>query len=178
MSFAETKRIYTGRTVMFTQRVADCEVYAEPFMKARILNMTSEHDGEVVCLDVDFSEFAEYNKQFESFNYYDADGVARLNAHEAGCYTARDSIYIDGEQTSPMSEWAVLVDDFESYFEKREDQLFLREGFIATCKSAHFGEGTQFRVVTGVDGDKVRIAGLIGQYDIGDIEIHKLVRML
>jgi hypothetical protein len=75
------------------KKVEDLENYLEPGMRARLIGSTLKHD-DVVTLKLDFTEFDEYNKQFESSNYYDRAGQPVLNAREAGHYTPKMDCYV------------------------------------------------------------------------------------
>ena len=85
--------------VTFIKGIEDKEGYAEAGMRGRIAGVDNVH--EFPRFYVDFSEFDEFNKQFEAHNYYDDKGVARLTAREAGHYKPQDTIYADGEYGVP-----------------------------------------------------------------------------
>jgi hypothetical protein len=75
------------------KKIEDLENYAEPGMRARIIGSTLQHD-DVVKLKLDFTDFDEYNKQFESANYFDRTGNPVLTAREAGLYTKVMDCYV------------------------------------------------------------------------------------
>lgn len=75
------------------KKVEELENYAEPSMRARIIGSALRH-ADVVTLNLDFTEFDEYNKAFESSNYYDRAGQAVLTAREAGQYSLKQEYYV------------------------------------------------------------------------------------
>lgn len=75
------------------KKVEDLENYMEPGMRARVIGSVLQHD-DVVKLKLDFTEFDEFNKQFESANYYDRGGQPVLTAREAGHYTQKMDCYV------------------------------------------------------------------------------------
>lgn len=83
-------------TVQFYSKVEDLESYPENNMRATITGVEDSHDG-VIKLRVSYAKYDEYNKQFESHNYYDRSGRACLNAREAGNYKVEDELYVMGD---------------------------------------------------------------------------------
>lgn len=84
--------------VTFTAPILDKEGYLEAGMRGRLVAVSNEHD-DMFKLHVDLSEFDDFNRQFESANYYDKDGVPRLTARESGFYKApKDEIYVDNNE--------------------------------------------------------------------------------
>ena len=79
--------------VEFNKAVGDLESYAEPKMRATITAVTDDHD-DVVIVRVDYIKYDDYNKSFESYNYYDSNHQAVLNARQANYYTVKDSLYV------------------------------------------------------------------------------------
>jgi hypothetical protein len=101
-----------GKEVTFTKKIEDFEVYAEVGMKARIKSISPfdlrdpdirDHVYEIVF---DFTEFETYNSEYETFNYYDSNGIPRLNARQAGFYKKIDEVYF------PSPDY----DDWLTYF--------------------------------------------------------------
>jgi hypothetical protein len=84
--------------IRFTQGAEDFEGYAELHMRARVVSIEERSDS-VCILTVDFGEFDEHNRQFESSNYFDKSGNACLTAREAGDYKPVDTLYLplDGD---------------------------------------------------------------------------------
>lgn len=96
MKFKELDRMINDgvRPVVTGQKkIEHLENYMEPGMRARIVGSVLLHD-DVVKLKLDFTEFDEYNKQFETSNYYDKDGAAVLTAREAGHYSLTMDCYV------------------------------------------------------------------------------------
>lgn len=89
--------------VTFGKGIDDLESYPESGMRARVVGVDLS-DCDVYKLKVDYSEFDDFNKQFESANYYDKSGQATLNAREAGYYKVEDVLYVDPGIETP---WVV-----------------------------------------------------------------------
>lgn len=71
--------------VTFKEAILDQEGYAEPQMRGRIVSSQIKHD-DVIEMVVDFTEFDQYNMQFESANHFDKDHNPTLTARQAGFY--------------------------------------------------------------------------------------------
>lgn len=80
--------------VTFRKGIEDKDDYAEPGMRARLIDCGVVRD-DVVVFTFDFGEFDADNKAFEKANYYDAKGVACLTPREANAYKPIDTIYFD-----------------------------------------------------------------------------------
>lgn len=85
-----------------TKAIEGTEGYPEMGMRARITGAELRHDGDVIVVDFDFSEFEEHNKAFESRNYFDKHGNATLTAREHGSYVPQDGLYLgpDDQQSA------------------------------------------------------------------------------
>jgi hypothetical protein len=92
--------IAEGRTIVvaFRAGIEDKETYAERNMRARITWFNREPRDEVMTLTFSFEEFSEFNKAFESSNYFDKSGKPTLNARQAGLYTAEEVLYFDTDE--------------------------------------------------------------------------------
>lgn len=106
-----------GKTVQFTSKIDDMESYLEGGMRARIVSIDEEdthrpdlHDH-LYKIVFDYSEFDEFNKNFESANYYDRNGVACLTAREAGMYDQKDTIYFGSPELWPFEDFFILLSE-------------------------------------------------------------------
>lgn len=88
--------------------VADLEAYPEANIRARIIGVAQLSD-ELVRLTFDFTEFDEYNKAFESANYFDDNRVPRLTARQKGKYKLQDT-YTFGANESAKRYFTVQED--------------------------------------------------------------------
>lgn len=80
--------------VTFKPPIDDKECYLEPGMRGRLVLVTDKHD-DIFKLQVDLTEFDDFNRQFESANYFDKNGQACLTAREAGYLKApQEDIYV------------------------------------------------------------------------------------
>lgn len=75
--------------------VAELDTYAEPGIRATLVACAESRSGASVALTFDFSEFEEYNREYESANYFDKAGRETLTAREAGRYTDQLTLNID-----------------------------------------------------------------------------------
>jgi len=82
-----------GATICFTEGILDLEAYPEPGMHATIKSVGPPDSEGVVCIIVDYSQFDEVNKTFETANYWDGKGNACLDAREAGFYEKVEKLY-------------------------------------------------------------------------------------
>lgn len=79
--------------VTFKPPILEQEGYLEAGMRGRLVAVSNEPDG-IVKFRVDLAEFDDFNRAFESANYFDKAGVPCLTAREAGYYKdAKESIY-------------------------------------------------------------------------------------
>jgi len=60
--------------VTFKAPILDMEGYLETGMRGRLVAVSNEHD-DMFKLHIDLSEFDDFNRQFESANYYDKNRV-------------------------------------------------------------------------------------------------------
>lgn len=94
-------------TIEFKKEISNMECYAEKGIRANISKITLSHD--CVCVYFDYSDFDNYNKQFETSGYYDTQRNPVLTAREAGFYHEKESIYFD--QDSKPNDFFVEVGD-------------------------------------------------------------------
>lgn len=80
--------------VEFTKGVGDLECYPEKGMRATIVGILEDSDRDVLKLRVSYEKFDEFNKAFESHNYFDRAGQPVLTAREAGYYHVEETIYV------------------------------------------------------------------------------------
>lgn len=81
-------------TVEFVPGVEDLECYPEKGMRATVISVVDDNDTGVLKLRVSYEKFDEYNKSFESYNYFDKARQPVLNARSAGYYTVEETIYV------------------------------------------------------------------------------------
>lgn len=85
--------------VEFTRGVEDLEGYPEPGMRATIVGAVVQHD-DVMKLRVTYEKYDEFNKAFESHNYWGVlskgqdPASATYTARETGWYTVKDDLYV------------------------------------------------------------------------------------
>lgn len=104
--------------VEFTSKIHDLETYAEPCMRATLKGVRDDHDG-VLRLQVSYEKYDEYNKQFESHNYWGVlskgqePSAAQYTARETGWYKVEDHIYV--MDTDDVSTYLVILDSTPLY---------------------------------------------------------------
>jgi len=87
--------------VTFTKGIEELDGYTEAGMRARVASAEEKHN-DMYVLKVDYSEFDEYNQQYESANYYDPKGNPTITARAAGFYKERDQIYVGISEELPF----------------------------------------------------------------------------
>lgn len=137
MLFSEliSTQSFIGKAVEFKSGVEDLEGYAEKGMRATIMSIKkSGSDDDVCVIEFDFTQFDEYNKQFESSNYYDkkGNGEACLNAREAGYYKPHEKYYIFAG-----TSWDVNTDDIFTFLCDMNDIALLKETFEKSGESSY-----------------------------------------
>lgn len=120
-----------GKVVTLKEEIEECEGYLEAGMRARIAGIRTSHDG-VFVFTFDCTEFEEVNRPFESANYYDDRGVARLTAREAGKYEPRGDYYLPGPGGWPgyfdLQPGSPALARVMAAFEARADRA---QGYVA-----------------------------------------------
>jgi hypothetical protein len=92
--------------VEFKKDILECECYAEPLMRARLVGVRDDGD-DVVILSFEFSEFDAHNLEFEVKSWFDEAGKPTLTAREAGQYKPVDDLYL---MTTDLTErWLSLL---------------------------------------------------------------------
>jgi hypothetical protein len=88
-------KAYIGRHVEFTDLVDESEIDFDPRMRAKVVDAYLSSEEDYWKIQVDFSFWEEYNKQFARPNYYDANGEPCLRWHETKFYpdNCLDTIY-------------------------------------------------------------------------------------
>ena len=118
-----------GKLVTFTSKIEDLEGYPEGGMRARIVAVENKYTSRadlhehIHNLTFDFSEFDEFNKRFESSNYFDKNHNPTLTAREAGFYKDKEELFFGSPKLWP----------FEDYFaDMSENSRKLSEEFKAS----------------------------------------------
>lgn len=118
-----------GKDITFKPGIEDMEAYAEGGMRARVVSVEAQdtrsrdkHDH-VYKITFDYTEFDEYNRRFESSNYYDKNGKPTLSAREANWYNPQETIYFGSPELWP----------FEDYFEVNGEE---RRQLVAEFKAS------------------------------------------
>lgn len=108
-----------GKEIQFTNKIEDMEAYPEDGMRARIVSikeqdthMEDKHDH-LFIITFDYSEYDEYNKQFETANYYGSMNtrVADKTAREVGQYHLQEKIYFGSPELWPFDEYFTLLNE-------------------------------------------------------------------
>jgi hypothetical protein len=108
-----------GKEIQFTSKIEDMEAYPEGGMRAQIkdiktqdLHRTDLHDH-IYIIEFDYSKYDEYNKQFESANYYAGINtrVADKTAREVGQYQVQEKIYFGSPVLWPFEEYFTILNE-------------------------------------------------------------------
>lgn len=106
-----------GNIVEFQPRIEDHEHYAMGGMRARVIHIEAKYAGypdlqdHIYTITFNFGEFDEFNKQFESYDYYGPDRVANLNARQAGFYEPQDKLYFSSPELYPFETYFKVIDE-------------------------------------------------------------------
>lgn len=109
-----------GKVIVFTKNIEDFENYAEANMRARIVrideetNLSRPLEDQLFVITVDYSEFNDYNRQFESANYYDKSGKPNLTAREANMYSVKEEFHFGSPQLWPFENYFIVADDHQA----------------------------------------------------------------
>lgn len=119
--------------IEFKECAEDLEAYVEPKMRAHVISVKVGPD-DIAVLKVDYSAYDEFNKAFETANYFDKNGNPTLTARESGDYNLQEDLYVSAsEELDPIltalpSVSAHLLDEYRasgqsSYVRWLEEQL-------------------------------------------------------
>lgn len=93
----EDLRPLIGKDIEFLKEINDYDWYGENGMRATVRSVEWQDESNVndpvFKLHVSFAKFDDYNKAFESSNYWNT-GEALVTAREAGCYKVEDHLYV------------------------------------------------------------------------------------
>ena len=125
--FSEMVRSGVYPVITFRKGIEDSEGYAEAGMRAKVISAVIKHD-DCVLITVDFSQFDEFNKSYESSNYYDKNGNAVWTARQAEQYKVVDSWYLDA--STEFSHYAEVTNSdslklFQEFSESNTDKTYV-----------------------------------------------------
>lgn len=119
---------FVNQVVVFNQDILDMESYAEPGMRARIIDVkeintfSKDLREHVYRITFDFSEYDTFNRFFETANYYGNNGVANKTAREAGYYHHKDSIYFGSPELEPFDKYFTFADSNTKLLQKKFEE--------------------------------------------------------
>lgn len=98
--------------VTFKPGIEDVEGYPEVGMRAQLVGCPEVNTSDnTLKLTFDFSAFDDFNRPFESANYYGSNRQPNLTAREAGYYSEQESFYFMLDEDV---EHNFVLDDTES----------------------------------------------------------------
>ena len=108
--------VWVGKTIQFEEKAEDLECYPEKNMRAKVLsvklsNPSPDPHNVVYAVKVDYTDFDDFNRQFETANYYDKNQKPTLNARDAGYYTPVETLYLSDEVYGLWNEIFKIVGD-------------------------------------------------------------------
>ena len=123
---------YIDSVITFKKGCEDLESYCEAGMKAKIIGITivraEKNESDLVYkVKLDYSQFDDYNKSFETSNYYDKSGVSCMTAREAGFYNVQDTLYLGSDNIWPWNTYFEVGHDsvsnrmFDRYSRRTSD---------------------------------------------------------
>jgi hypothetical protein len=126
---------WVGKTIQFTEKALDLECYPEAGMRAKVVSAILSEDSKdpynrVFKVVINFEQFDEFNRQFESANYFDKSQRPTLTAREAGFYKQVDTLYLSDEVYGPWSDIFTVVGEkakalFASYVASKVDMSYV-----------------------------------------------------
>lgn len=124
--------------VTFQKPIEDMEGYLEAGMRGRLVASNEQRGGRFEIY-VDLTEFDNFNKQFESANYYDKSGVPCLTARQAGNYKEpKENFYVDSDQEVNF----LVVEE--------GGRLALHQEFVKSCAKSTYVQWLEDRVIAGL----------------------------
>jgi hypothetical protein len=106
-----------GKEIQFTPGIEEFECYPEGGMRARIAKIEtrdidkSDLHEHLYLIYFDYTEYDEFNKRFETANYYGDDYVANKTAREVGHYKTVDEIYFGSPEIWPFENYFNVLND-------------------------------------------------------------------
>lgn len=141
-----------GAHIEFTNRIEEAEGYAEGKMRATISNIYQDKKGEtpeddVWVIDFNFTEYDDFNRQFESSNYYDSRGIPNKTAREKGFYKTLDRYHFGSPELYPFESYFTILDEgskeLRQRFEACKETSYVR--WLENLVTEHEGKGTKTR---------------------------------
>lgn len=106
-----------GKTVQFTAMIEYMEAYPEAGMRAVITDAYCEDanskdvNQHIYAIEFDFTNYDEFNRQFETANYYDSKHEPNLTAREAGYYKTKEKIFFGSPEIVPFKQYFTVLDE-------------------------------------------------------------------
>lgn len=146
----EFYRSLVGQVVRIGAHVADdTDSYPEKGMLARVREVKLYDEGDdyaYVGVKLDYTDFEEHNRQFESASYFDGHGNPICTAHEAGMYEPVETVYLnvgnDRDYFCLANQNAGLFERFQQ--ERQEGQtytMWLEAQLLAMTEAAQNARG-------------------------------------
>jgi hypothetical protein len=116
---------YIDKVITFNLACEDLENYCEAGMKAKVTSISLMRHEEVeqdmvYLVKLDYTNFDDYNRKFETANYYDKLGKPKLTAREAGFYKLEDTLYLGSNNIFPWNNY------FEVEHDSISDRMYTR----------------------------------------------------
>lgn len=102
LTYSDLRQLHAngGKLVVeFLPPIVDCESYAEAGMRAEIVAVAPRDEDDVQRITFSFENFEDFNKPFESANYFDKKQAPVLTAREAGYYNPVEVYYFMASET-------------------------------------------------------------------------------
>ncbi len=128
---------YIGKVITFKPACEDLESYCEAGMKAKVISISLERKEEkeqdlVYLVKLDYTDFDDYNRKFETANYYDKSGSPILTAREAGFYKPLDTLYLGSDLIWPWNNY------FEVEHDSTANRMYERYSHANTDKNVTY----------------------------------------
>lgn len=127
--------IYKNIAIEFKKKIAELEQYPEPSMRAYMLSANDSDGDGIGSIIFDYNKFDEYNKQYESSNYYDPSQVPCFTARQANLYAPNEVLYFMlDDDPNDYIKVATVSKYYEQYLvNRKDDQTYIEylEGCLA-----------------------------------------------
>jgi hypothetical protein len=123
-TFTELAQIIRSGVVFQVQMkklIESCDSYPEENMRATIAGEVIDTEDNFFRILFDYTAYDEYNKAFESSNYYDKNGKACLTARQSGYYQIKETLWFRGD--SNPNDYFEVIPGSQSKWMK----LFMKE---------------------------------------------------
>ena len=114
--------------VEFTAGVKNFEWCIEPQMRATVTSVRFDARIEMWCVELDLEGFQDYNEDFMSHQYYDANGTPCLSAKEAGQWPKTETLFVYWRDSAVEDYFTTVSDNgvYKLYLEEETTLTYVQ----------------------------------------------------